>query len=63
MVLFGKERLRCNVAFGIYFTRNALENYVLSGAVQLTPEMNEYLAGIYSENFENTEKNIVEVTF
>ncbi len=47
----------------VYFTRNALENYVLSGAVQLTPEMNEYLAGIYSENFENTEKNIVEVTF
>ena len=47
----------------VYFTRNAIENYVLSGAVQLTPEMTEYLQKIYSENFENTDKNFAEVKY
>ncbi|XME03404.1 hypothetical protein QYZ88_004280 [Lachnospiraceae bacterium C1.1] len=47
----------------IYFTRAAIENYVLSDAVQLTPEMKEYLNDIYSENFENTDKNFVRIEF
>lgn len=44
---------------GIYFTKDAIEKYVLSGAVQLTPEMYEYLSDIYSENFENSDKKSV----
>ena len=45
----------------VYFTRDSLENYVLSETVRLTPEMTEYLKEIYIENFENSDKNFVKV--
>ena len=45
----------------IYFTKDAIEKYVLSGAVTLTPEMTEYLNEIYRDNFENSDRNYVKV--